>query len=71
MKTSTLRTVLHHVRKIAGKPSGAEDRDAELLDRFIKGPRGPRGGTEGTVIATFLISMVCGKIPLSDNVYPY
>ena len=36
MKTSTLRTVLHHVRKIAGKPSGAEDTDAELLDRFLK-----------------------------------
>ena len=36
MKTSPLRTVLRHVRKIAGKPSGAEDTDAELLDRFIR-----------------------------------
>jgi hypothetical protein len=29
------------------------------------------GKTEGTVIVTFLISMTCGKIPFSDNVYPY
>ena len=34
-------------------------------------PVEPRGGTEGTVIVTFLISMTCEKIPFSDNVYPY
>jgi hypothetical protein len=32
---------------------------------------GTEVGTEGTVIAIFLISMTCRKIPFSDNVYPY